>query len=116
MELEPKSGSIAAYCQVVHETLLTMAHGEEARRFPLLLPGLENIVERFILWAGNMGAMHPPHSRMSLDSRLAESPEVRHQISELLEDLYGAVKDCKPTRKTSALECSLIKHSGNDMS
>lgn len=113
MELTRKSGSIADHCQGVRESLLTMIHGEDARRFQLLLPGLENILDKFILWAGNMGALHPPHSRMSLESRLAGSPEVRHQISELLEDLYGAVQDCKTTRNISAADFPLIKHTGS---
>lgn len=93
--LKQSSGSIANHCKRVRERLVTMSRREDAKQYLPLLPGLEDILDRFILWTGNMGALHPPHSRMSLDSRLSGSPEVGHQIYEQLEDLYGALRDGK---------------------
>lgn len=93
VKLPPESGSIADRCRGVRESLVTLAQEDGTKQFPLLIPGLEDILERFILWAGNMGAWHSPLSRMSLDSRLSESPEVRHQICQLLKDLYEVIQD-----------------------
>lgn len=111
VKLTPESESIADRCRSVRESLVTLAQENDTKQFPLLIPGLEDILERFILWAGNMGAWHPPHSRMSLDSRLSESPEVRHQIFQLLKDLYQAIQDCKNAPNFPGLEFPLIKYS-----
>lgn len=115
MKLTPQSGSIADYCRGVRKSLVALTQGEDTRQFPLLLPDLEDILDRFILWAGNMGAWHPPHSRMSLDSRLSESPEVRHQISQLLKDLYEAIQDGRTPLTLPRLKFTLIKYSENGM-
>lgn len=44
-------------------------------------------LERFSLWMGNIGALHLPASSMSLESRLSEATEVLGYIIELLDDL-----------------------------
>lgn len=111
MKLTPESGSIADRCRGVRESLVTLAQEDDTRQFPLLISGLEDILERFILWAGNMGAWHPLRSRMSLDSRLSESPEVRHQIYQLLKDLYEAIQDGENPSNFSGLEFPLIRYS-----
>lgn len=115
MNLTSESRSIADRCRGVSESLVTLAQGKDTRQFPLLLPNLEDILDRFILWAGNMGAWHPPYSRMSLESRLSESPEVRQQISQLLIDLYEAIKDGKSTPILPGLDFTLIQQSENGM-
>lgn len=115
MKLTPQSGSIADYCRGVRKSLVALTQAEDTRQFPLLLPDLEDILDRFILWAGNMGAWHPPHSRMSLDSRLSESPEVRHQISQLLKDLSEAIQDGRSPSILPGFEFALTKHSENGM-
>lgn len=57
--------------------------------------GIRDLLERLLLWAGNMGAMHPPISRLSLDRRLRGSPEMLHLISQHLEDLTDTSKECE---------------------
>lgn len=54
-----------------------------------------DILDRFNLWAGSLGALLPSESKLSLDSRLKDVPEVWNRIGELLEDLQEAVQDCK---------------------
>jgi hypothetical protein len=44
-------------------------------------------LERFSLWMGNIGALHLPGSPMSLESRLREASDVLTHILELLDDL-----------------------------
>ncbi|KAF1844875.1 uncharacterized protein K460DRAFT_354746 [Cucurbitaria berberidis CBS 394.84] len=44
-------------------------------------------LERFSLWTGNIGAMHLPASPMSIESRLSESNDVLMHILELLSDV-----------------------------
>lgn len=44
-------------------------------------------LERLGLWAGNIGALHPPESPLSIEARLKEAPDVLAHIKELLEDL-----------------------------
>ncbi|KAF2808968.1 uncharacterized protein BDZ99DRAFT_343877, partial [Mytilinidion resinicola] len=44
-------------------------------------------LERFSLWIGNIGAIHPPESPMSLESRLCEANDVLTHIIDLLNDL-----------------------------
>ncbi|ERF76351.1 hypothetical protein EPUS_09435 [Endocarpon pusillum Z07020] len=44
-------------------------------------------LERFSLWMGNIGALHLPESSMSLESRLREANDVLTHILELLDDL-----------------------------
>lgn len=111
----PESGTIADHCRDVRESLVTLTQGEDTRGVQPLLPDLEDILDRFTLWTGNMGAWHPPHSRMSLDSRLSESPEVRHQISQLLHNLYESIQDGKSTSnfQGSSSNIPLINNSEN---
>ncbi|KAF2193836.1 hypothetical protein K469DRAFT_712676 [Zopfia rhizophila CBS 207.26] len=44
-------------------------------------------LERFSLWMGNIGALHRPESSMSLESRLREADDVLIHILELLDDM-----------------------------
>ncbi|KLU83002.1 hypothetical protein MAPG_02069 [Magnaporthiopsis poae ATCC 64411] len=50
-------------------------------------------LDRFGLWAGNLGALLPLTSRLSLDRRLADAPETSERICEVLDDLGEAVSD-----------------------
>lgn len=61
-----------------------------------------NELERFSLWAGNIGALHEPKSPMSLETRLSEASDVLDYILESIYDLKLAAKE----RETSILYCS----------
>jgi len=44
-------------------------------------------LERFSLWVGNIGAIHSPESPMSLESRLCGANDIFTHVLELLNDL-----------------------------
>lgn len=52
-------------------------------------------LERFQLWAGNIGAAVDPRKKNSLEARLKDAPEVKEQIYDLLCDLHEALDDCR---------------------
>ncbi|KAH8901324.1 hypothetical protein GQ53DRAFT_835174 [Thozetella sp. PMI_491] len=69
---------------------------------------ITDALERFTLWAGNLGAMRAPSTKLSLDSRVSEAPEIRIQICrqldyllEGIEDLTSIVQGQRPNRDTT---------------
>lgn len=87
--------SIADRCSDVRETLSSLVASARATETPLELQKVEDMHDRFQLWAGNLGALHQPHKRLSLESRLADSPEVQDHICEQLDDMQEAAQDCE---------------------
>ncbi|KAH6994941.1 hypothetical protein EDB80DRAFT_728283 [Ilyonectria destructans] len=62
-------------------------------------------LERFTLWARNLGAMHSPTAKLSLDHRLSTAHDIRQQIclqldevTTALEDLMSIVQGTSPNR------------------
>lgn len=80
--------------------------------FPVGLAGeeeascLEDELGRFKIWAGNIAAHGPVHSRRSLEYRLRDSSGLRQMVLSLLQDLMVAIHDlrkqllCKNTLMT----------------
>jgi hypothetical protein len=60
-------------------------------------------LERFTLWVGNIGAIHPPESTLSLESRLLDSSDVLAHVLESLEDMNEAAEE----RGSTALRAPL---------
>jgi len=56
------------------------------------LPGFQEELGRFIVWAENAGAHRT--GRVSLDHRLREASNVKGMVIKLLEDLVSDLKDC----------------------
>lgn len=54
---------------------------------------ITDALERFALWAGNLGALREPASKLSLEYRLSEAPEIRTQIHRQLDYLIEAIDD-----------------------
>lgn len=63
-------------------------------------------LERFSLWAGNIGALHRPESPMSVESRLHEVRDVLTHVLELLQDLNEVVREGVPAFRIYALLAS----------
>ncbi|KAH6984297.1 hypothetical protein BKA56DRAFT_614044 [Ilyonectria sp. MPI-CAGE-AT-0026] len=68
-----------------------------------LIASIEDARERFLLWAGNVGALNHPEARLSLEHRLRDLPEVLEQIwkylgelREALDELHDLVSDGSP--------------------
>lgn len=50
-------------------------------------------LERFTLWIGNIGALHPPESPMSLESRLRDTNDVLTHVLDLLDNLNDVARE-----------------------
>lgn len=51
-------------------------------------------LERFTLWAGNLGARRGAKTKLSLDHRLAAADDIRKHICRQLDEITEAVDDC----------------------
>lgn len=63
-------------------------------------------LDRFYLWAGNLGALREPNSQLSLENRLAEAPEIRIHIHRQLDNILESIDD-------GMLEIALLNHKAN---
>ncbi|KAF2007646.1 hypothetical protein P154DRAFT_419374, partial [Amniculicola lignicola CBS 123094] len=78
-------------------------------------------LDRFSLWVGNIGALHPPESLLSLEKRLHSAEDVLSHILELLGDLkevtdelFEIVSGHREGRTSLALSDSTGLTDGND--
>jgi hypothetical protein len=55
---------------------------------------VDDELERFSLWVGNIGAMHVPKSPMSLESRLSDAYDILAHVMALLNDLNEVTGEC----------------------
>ncbi|KAB8252371.1 WD40-repeat-containing domain protein [Aspergillus flavus] len=69
------------------------------------------IQERYDQWAGNLGALQPSSSALSLDHRLRDSSQVRKLVLSTLQDLHISIQTAtdiaagrRPNRATSSLD------------
>ncbi|PNP61392.1 hypothetical protein FNYG_13875 [Fusarium nygamai] len=56
------------------------------------LKGIANEYSRFDVWAGSVGAKHPPHKRISLDYRLRDSSFYAARVVDILQRLDSTLK------------------------
>ncbi|KAL9093228.1 MAG: hypothetical protein Q9159_000405 [Coniocarpon cinnabarinum] len=54
---------------------------------------VDNELERFSLWIGNIGAIHLPESPLSLESRLCDAEDILNHVLELLNNLYDVTQE-----------------------
>ncbi|KXJ86596.1 hypothetical protein Micbo1qcDRAFT_236887 [Microdochium bolleyi] len=59
-------------------------------------------LDRFVLWAGQLGAQHPAAAHLSLDYRLRDVPEISERICEILDELSQAVSSLSESMITLA--------------
>ncbi|KAL6695032.1 hypothetical protein J3F84DRAFT_399904 [Trichoderma pleuroticola] len=64
-------------------------------------------LERFCLWAGNLGALREPNSKLSIEYRLADAPEVRIEIHRQLDYLLETIDDVATIVQESQTNCEL---------
>ena len=99
--MPPEPGpSIASKSREVKQRFVDLTshlEGEKDNSVAIQAAAALDASERFTLWAGNMGAMRPPASKLSLDQRLAPAPEVQELVCQLLDDLAEALDDCMDT-------------------
>ncbi|TPX09853.1 uncharacterized protein E0L32_008875 [Thyridium curvatum] len=56
---------------------------------------IEDLIDRFALWAGSLGALQAPVKMLSLDYRLQDARDIRDQICAYLANLQEATIDLK---------------------
>ena len=74
-------------------TLIKIEH-DERQDVGVSASAVMDALERFALWAGNLGAMRAPSASMSLDSRLSEAEDVHNHICQQLDELVEVTDSC----------------------
>jgi hypothetical protein len=62
---------------------------------------LRDILDRFKLWAGSLGAFHSSLDPRSLEYRLRKAPQVRSRVHDLLAALSGSLHESKSISSTN---------------
>ena len=70
---------------------------ERQKDGPWALPpsAISDALDRFNLWVGNLGVLHKPATRLSLDYRLSKQVEIRDELYRQLDEIVEAVEDCE---------------------
>lgn len=111
--MEPRDESISARSQHVRQRLQEAVNKKSllanAASWTKSLAAIDvsDALERFTLWAGNLGAILPQTSRLSLDRRLADAPETSERICEVLDDLAEAITDLLDLLQEAAYDVKL---------
>ncbi|PKK53123.1 hypothetical protein CI102_2915, partial [Trichoderma harzianum] len=96
--------------RVRHNFLSLISLVEEQKKkygsFDLQSSVISDYLDRFSLWAGNMGAMHSPHSPSSLDQQLLEAADILEQMKRQLGDIIEAIGDSSCKRFKKAIRIS----------
>ncbi|KHE85154.1 hypothetical protein GE21DRAFT_1206890 [Neurospora crassa] len=93
------NGTISDRCRNIRQQLtdllaVLVLENESAPVLTTATPSsVKDVLERFVLWAGNLGALRKSTSKLSLDSRLAGSSDLRDYICAELEDMSEALED-----------------------
>lgn len=94
MSTAEETSGIRDRCRDIKERLRDLGRQLPNDEGPLPSSTIHDLLDRFSLWTGDLGALRSPHSQFSLDMRLSESPELRLLIQEQLEDFRAAILDC----------------------
>ncbi|KAL5045575.1 hypothetical protein BDW71DRAFT_208117 [Aspergillus fruticulosus] len=103
---------IAIECQKALANLVIVARSDDCPVQTTLRPrDLQQLRERYDQWAGNLGALQPSSSALSLEHRLRDSPMVRGIVFETLLDLHVSVQAAteiaegkRPNRRANPLQ------------
>ena len=100
----PRIEEITFGCRSEFTSLMAAASGEGCRAMDCLrLRDVQQLQDRFDQWAGNLGALQPFDSPLSLEHRLRNAPMVRESILKILKDLHESTQAGK-TSFTCAFE------------
>ena len=75
------------------KTILSSLSNSDAQKGHIQTEQVNDELERFSLWMGNIGARHIPASSMSLESRLREASDILAYVLELLDDLNEVARE-----------------------
>ena len=80
-------------CESKFTSLIAAASGEECRAMDFLHSrDVQQLQDRFNQWAGNLGALQPFESPLSLEHRLRNAPMIRESILNILTDLHISIE------------------------
>jgi len=84
-------------CQRLADLIALVQNRQDDSSHPAVVAhaAVTDALERFMLWAGSLGALRNPSARISLDSRLAAAPDIRAHICQQLDDILEATDDCE---------------------
>ena len=101
MDDETISGRCRNIRRQLTDLLTVLEKGSAKVSTTVTSPSIKDALERFVLWAGNLGAMRKPTSKLSLDSRLADpsAQDLRDFICTELDDISEAIEDRTSTLK-----------------
>lgn len=96
MSSQTSGPSIADRSRVAQSALLQLlsaVRSTEAEEQLSILESVQDLLDKFNLWAGSLGALQPPSRKLSLDYRLQDAEDIRDQIRDYLDDLQAAIQD-----------------------
>ncbi|KAF1993823.1 hypothetical protein P154DRAFT_49837 [Amniculicola lignicola CBS 123094] len=86
--------SISEKCRSCISTLKAINSASNARQdLAVDSDQVNEELDRFSLWIGNIGALHRPNSSLSLETRLLNADDVLLHITELLDDLQEVTNE-----------------------
>ncbi|KAI1657023.1 hypothetical protein F4813DRAFT_88792 [Daldinia decipiens] len=65
---------------------------------------VDDILDRYLLWAGNLGVLYPPTDQFSLERLLSIIPEARDQMYDFLDDILNAINEWRDKLPVNRLD------------
>lgn len=94
MDVEESINKKTSSVKMQFQNLLNDAEQyDQMESHDILRTTVADLLTRYVLWAGNLGALRRPSSKLSLDYRLPNSSDVRHEIMTQLQDITEALAD-----------------------
>ncbi|KAI1292939.1 hypothetical protein F5Y03DRAFT_15812 [Xylaria venustula] len=87
----------------------------ESETLSITVEAATDASDKFKLWAGNIGARHPPTSAASLEARLVSARRVLEQVEDLLDDLLLALDDLLEIASGTRVNREIIFESDNSI-
>ena len=86
--------TVASDCQKGLDDLVTIVASNDCFVKDFLHErDIQQLRERYCQWAGNLGALQPSESPLSLENRLRDAPLVRDSVLKTLTDLRDSLQD-----------------------
>ena len=93
-QMAPNIPTTTKSCQMGLTNLLQAAKDENTcARYLIHTKDVQQVHDRFHQWAGNLGALQPFESALSLEHRLREAPIIRQSILSSLMDLDSSIQN-----------------------
>ncbi|KAL7800194.1 hypothetical protein V8C37DRAFT_364408 [Trichoderma ceciliae] len=104
-------------CITTLKTMLSILSHPDRHKGQIRHEQVDNELQKFCLWAGNIGALHPPKSPMSLETRLREANDILTHIMEILNwvnEVAGDLLDIVSEKRKGRMH-STISDTGNEI-